>query len=110
MATEGILTLTDESFNEQVNSSDRPVLVDFWADWCGPCKKVAPVIAELAAEHGDRITFAKMDIDANPKIPLQFNVMSIPTLIVFKDGVEAKRVVGAKGKHQLADDLAEFLS
>ncbi len=108
MAT--VLTLTDESFNEQVFSSNTPVLVDFWATWCGPCKKVAPIVEELAQEYGEKMTFAKMDIDANPQIPMQFNVMSIPTLVVFNNGVEAKRIVGAKGKQQLVNDLAEFLA
>jgi thioredoxin 1 len=110
MADARIVTLTDESFDEQIKSADKPVLVDFWAEWCGPCKKVAPVIDELAGEHGDRMSFAKMDIDANPKVPLQFNVMSIPTLIVFADGKEATRIIGAKGKHQLIDELGDYLS
>ncbi len=110
MAAAGILTLTDDSFNEQIMSADHPVLVDFWAEWCGPCKKVEPIIEELASEHADKMTFEKMDIDANQKIPLELNVKSIPTLIVFADGKEAKRVIGAKGKHQLADDLSDFLS
>jgi thioredoxin 1 len=109
MAAEGILTLSDASFDEQVNSSDSPVVVDFWAGWCGPCKKVAPIIDELATEQAGSLTFAKLDIDANPEVSLRYNVMSIPTLIVFKDGKEAKRLVGAKGKHQLLEELDEFL-
>ena len=109
MAAEGILTLSDASFDEQVNSADSPVVVDFWAEWCGPCKKVAPIIDELATEQAGNLTFAKLDIDANPQVSLRYNVMSIPTLIVFKDGKEAKRLVGAKGKHQLLEELDEFL-
>lgn len=110
MTNPAILTLTDDSFDEQINSASTPVLVDFWAEWCGPCKTIAPIIDELADEHDGQMTFAKMDIDSNPSIPLKFNVMSIPTLIVFADGKEAKRIVGAKGKHQLVEDLDEFLS
>lgn len=106
---EGVLTLTDSTFDEQVNSSSTPVVVDFWAEWCGPCKKVAPIVAELATEQAGKIQFAKLDVDANPEVSRRFNVMSIPTLIVFRDGKEAKRVVGAKGKHQLLDDLSDFL-
>ena len=104
-----ISTLTDDSFNEQIFSSDKPVLVDFWATWCGPCTKLAPIIDEIADEHGDRMAFAKIDIDANPKVPLQFGVMSIPTLIVFQNGQEAKRIVGAKGKQHLLDQINDFL-
>ena len=110
MTAEGILTLSDASFDEQVNSADSPVVVDFWAEWCGPCKMIAPIIDELATEHVGDLTFAKLDIDANPEVSLRYNVMSIPTLIVFKDGKEAKRLVGAKGKHQLLEELDEFLA
>ncbi len=106
---EGVLTLTDGTFDEQVNASNVPVVVDFWAEWCGPCKKIAPIVEELAVEQAGRIQFAKLDVDNNPGASMRFNVMSIPTLIVFRDGVEAKRLVGAKGKHQLLEELGEFL-
>ncbi len=106
---QGILTLTDGSFDEQINSASTPVLVDFWAEWCGPCKLIAPIIEELAVEQEGKMSFAKLDVDSNPGISMRFNVMSIPTLIVFKDGVESKRIVGSKGKHQLLEDLSEFL-
>ena len=106
---DGIVTLTSATFDEVVRGSDKPVVVDFWAEWCGPCKKVAPIIDELATEQAGNLTFAKLDIDANPQVSLRYNVMSIPTLIVFKDGKEAKRLVGAKGKHQLLEELDEFL-
>lgn len=106
---EGILTLTDGTFDEQVNASSVPVVVDFWADWCGPCKMIAPIITELAAEQAGKLQFAKLDVDANPDVSMRYSVMSIPTLIVFRDGQEAKRVVGAKGKHQLLEELGDFL-
>ncbi len=106
---DGILTLTDGSFDEQVNSASTPVVVDFWAEWCGPCKKIAPILAELATEQAGKLQFAKIDTDANPQVSMRYNVMSIPTLIVFKDGQEAKRVVGAKGKHQLLEELESFI-
>lgn len=106
---EGILTLTDGSFDEQIASASTPVIVDFWADWCGPCKQVAPIIEELAVEQKGKLTFAKLDVDANPNVSMRFNVMSIPTMIVFKDGAEVKRIVGSKGKHQLLDDFKEFI-
>lgn len=103
------VTLTDATFGEAI-SGDRPVLVDFWAEWCGPCRLIAPVLEELAVEHADKITVGKLNIDENPKAPSGFDVMSIPTLILFKDGVEKKRIVGARPKHQLVQDLAEYLA
>ena len=104
-----ILTLTDGSFDEQVNSSAMPVIVDFWAEWCGPCKKLSPIVEEIAGEQVGKLQFAKVDVDSNPDVSRRFNVMSIPTLIVFKDGKESKRLVGAKGKRQLLEELGEFL-
>lgn len=103
------VTLTDSSFQESI-AGDRPVLVDFWAEWCNPCRMVAPVLEELAGQHPDKITVAKLNIDENPQTPANFDVMSIPTLILFKDGVEKKRIIGARPKHQLEQELAEYLA
>ena len=88
------VTITDAEFDEAINS-DKPVLVDFWAEWCGPCRMIAPILEEIAAEH-DSITIAKLNIDENPQAPGRYDVMSIPTMIVFQDGVEKKRIVGAR--------------
>ena len=109
MAADGILTLTDSTFDEQINASDVPVVVDFWADWCGPCKMIAPIVGELAVEQAGQLQFAKIDVDANPDASLRYGVMSIPTLLVFKDGQVAKRLVGAKGKGQLLEELGDFI-
>ena len=106
---DGIVTLTSETFDETVRGSDTPILVDFWAEWCGPCKQIAPVLAEIATENKGKLTVAKLNVDDHGDIAMRFNVMSIPTLIVFKQGEPAKRLVGAKGKGQLVQELAEFL-
>jgi thioredoxin 1 len=99
--------VSDASFSTDVLSSNKPVLVDFWATWCGPCKMVAPVLEEIAAEHGDQLTIAKLDVDANPETARDFQVVSIPTLILFKDGQPVKRIVGAKGKAALLRELSD---
>jgi thioredoxin 1 len=104
-----ITELTDTNFNEEVKGSDQPVLVDFWAEWCGPCKMVAPVLEEIANEQGDKIRIAKLNVDDAPDTARQFQVMSIPTLILFKDGEPQKRLVGARGKGQLLEELQAFL-
>ena len=106
---EGIVTLSDATFDESIGSAEHAVLVDFWAEWCGPCKMIAPVLEEIASEHGEQLTIAKLNVDDNPNIARRFDVMSIPTLLVFKDGEVQKRLVGAKGKAQLLQELSEFI-
>ena len=101
------IDVSDASFSTDVLSSNKPVLVDFWATWCGPCKMVAPVLEEIASERGEQLTVAKLDVDANPETAQNFQVVSIPTLILFKDGQPVKRIVGAKGKAALLRELSD---
>jgi len=103
------IEVSDASFSTEVLSSDKPVLVDFWATWCGPCKMVAPVLEEIAAERAGQLTIAKLDVDANPETARDFQVVSIPTLILFKDGQPVKRIVGAKGKAALLRELSDVV-
>ena len=103
------VTVSDASFADAVLTSTTPVLVDFWAAWCGPCRMVAPVLEEIATEKAGSLTVAKVDVDANPGTARDFQVVSIPTLILFKDGQPVKRIVGAKGKAALLRELADVL-
>lgn len=102
--------VTDATFDADVLKSSKTVVVDFWAAWCGPCKMVAPVLDEIAGENADKLTVAKLDIDANPETARNFQVMSIPTMIVFQDGKPVKQIVGAKPKAALLSDLADYLA
>ncbi|MCX5216001.1 thioredoxin [Kitasatospora sp. NBC_00240] len=103
------ITVTDETFAADVLASDKPVLVDFWAAWYGPCRQIAPVLEQIAAEHSDKIIIAKLDADANPATTVKYGVLSLPTLHVFQGGQVAATITGAKPKAALLADLAEFL-
>ena len=104
-----ILNLSDATFDETIGGSDTPVLVDFWAEWCGPCHMIAPVLEEIASEHAGKVRIAKLNIDENPGAARRYDVMSIPTLIVFQNGQPAKRLVGAKPKGALLEELSDFI-
>lgn len=102
--------VTDASFADDVLMSDKPVIVDFWAEWCGPCRMIAPVLEEISEQHADKVTVAKLDIDANPQIAQQFQILSIPTMLVFQGGKPVKQVVGAKPKAALLAEFADILA
>jgi thioredoxin 1 len=108
--SENVIQVTDQTFDEKVLQSERAVLVDFWAEWCVPCHMVSPVVEEIARENSERLTAAKLNVDENPAMARQFGVMSIPTLIVFKDGQEKARVIGARGKEAILREIEQHFA
>jgi thioredoxin 1 len=102
--------VTDASFEAEVLQNSKPVLVDYWAEWCGPCRQVAPVLEEIAMEYGSKIDIVKLDVDNNPQVVHNYGIMNIPTLAVFKDGFVVKEIVGAKPKSALLRELEEFIA
>ncbi len=107
--SEKIVTLDDATFDEHVKASDRPVLVDFWAEWCGPCKMIAPILEEIAEEQAGKLEVAKVNIDDNLAVTRRYDVMSIPSLLLFKDGELKARLIGAKPKNQLLQEISPYL-
>lgn len=103
-------SVTTASFQDDVLSSSKPVLVDFWAEWCGPCRMVSPILDEISAEHGDKLTIVKVNVDEEPQLAQQYGIISIPALQVFQNGEVVKSIVGAKPKPQLLADLSEFIN
>ena len=102
--------VTDATFAADVLGSDKPVLVDFWAEWCGPCRKVGPILEEIAAEYGDKIQVVKLNVDENPKTAQEYRVISIPTMNVYQGGQVVKTIVGAWPKPKLLAELAEYIT
>jgi thioredoxin 1 len=105
-----VITVSDDTFDEAVGLSDIPVVVDFWAEWCGPCKMVAPILDEIAGDHSGKLRIAKLNVDDNPRTAQRFQVMSIPTLMLFKDGEAQARIVGARSKSQILSEFEPLLS
>ncbi len=109
MPEENLLHVTDEDFEAEILKSEKPVLVDFWAAWCGPCKAIAPTIEALAKEYAGQIRVAKLDVDNNPKSAMKFGIKAIPTMIMFKDGEVSDQITGAVGKAQLEEAIKKAL-
>ena len=104
-----VTPVTDSTFDTEVLMSDKPVVVDFWAEWCGPCRMVSPILEELSAEHGDKISFVKLNVDENPQVAASYRITSIPTLNVYSGGEVVKQIIGAKPKSAILGDLREYL-
>lgn len=104
-----VITIDDTSFDSTIANSDKPVFIDFWAEWCGPCRVVSPIIDELAEEYSDKITFAKLNVDLSPQSAASNQVMSIPTLILFENGEEKLRIIGSKTKGDFVKELEDYL-
>ncbi len=109
MGNDFIVTLTKDNFQEVALKSDKPVLVDFWAEWCGPCRMVAPIVDELAEDYDGKVVVAKLNVDDESELAVKYKVMSIPTLILFKDGEIAEKIVGARPKDDLEELLEEYI-
>ena len=101
--------VTDETFEAEVLKNSKPVIVDYWAEWCGPCRMIAPVLEEIASEHADKIDVVKLNVDDNPTIAQRYGIMNIPTMSVFQNGQVVKEIVGARPKSALLSELAEFI-
>ncbi|MCH7963202.1 MAG: thioredoxin [Bacteroidetes bacterium] len=104
-----LVTITDDNFEEEVLKSDKPVLIDFWATWCGPCRIIAPIVEEMAAEYEDKAKIGKLDVDSNQQTSIKYGVRSIPTLLLFKDGELKETIIGAVPKAHLVDKLESVL-
>jgi thioredoxin 1 len=107
--SENIIELEDDQFEAKVLKSEKPVMVDFWAPWCGPCKAITPTVETLAAVYGDKITFAKLNVDDNPLTPSKFGIQAIPTLIFFKNGSPVEQIVGMVAKEKLEESIKELI-